>query len=221
MTNGILVINKPRGITSHDVVSFIRRKFKMKRVGHAGTLDPLATGVLIILLGESTKLFNSFSGFDKAYEATLRLGMVTDTADICGKVLCQNSWEDVHESQIEEAFQKFLGSIDQMPPMYSAVKVGGERLYKLARKGLVVPREARRIEIKTLKLLNFSSPEIQFYVECSKGTYIRQLAEDIGEVLGCGGCISQINRVRVGPFSIEESFSLEEINESHIRHWKV
>jgi len=221
MTNGILVINKPRGITSHDVVSFIRRKFKMKRVGHAGTLDPLATGVLIILLGESTKLFNSFSGFDKAYEATLRLGMVTDTADICGKVLYQNSWEDVRESQIEEAFQKFLGSIDQMPPMYSAVKVGGERLYKLARKGLVVPREARRIEIKALKLLNFSSPEVQFYVECSKGTYIRKLAEDIGEVLGCGGCISQINRVRVGPFSIEESFPLEEINESHIRHWKI
>ena len=215
--NGILVINKPQGLTSHDVVSFIRTRLKTRRVGHAGTLDPLATGVLIILLGKSTKLFDKFSSYDKGYEATLRLGMTTDTADIRGSIIREAPYDKITEQQAHEVFKRFTGDIAQIPPMYSAVKINGKRLYKLARKGIEVKRPARRINIRTLNIIDFSPPDIKFYLECSKGTYVRKLAEDVGEALGCGGCISQINRTRVGPFSIKDSLTLEDVHEGHLR----
>ncbi len=218
--DGFLVVDKPSGITSHDVVSFIRRKFNMRRVGHAGTLDPLATGVLIILLGKATKLFDKFSGFDKAYEATLTLGMRTDTADIQGNILNRSPVEGLTNEQIEEAFLRFVGNIEQTPPMVSAVKVNGKRLYKLARKGIEVKREPRKIRIDLLKVINFSLPEVKFYMECSKGTYVRKFAEDVGDVLGCGGCISQIRRTKIGCYTIESAVKLEDVNESYIRHWQ-
>ena len=218
--NGFLIVDKPQGITSHDVVNVIRRKFKMRRVGHAGTLDPLATGVLVILLGRSTKLFDKFSSFDKAYEATMTLGITTDSADIEGKILNQSPCEGVTENQILDVFKQFIGDINQTPPMVSAVKVQGKRLYKLARQGIEVKREPRKINIKSLGLVHLALPEVKFYLECSKGTYVRQLAEDVGRVLGCGGCISQIKRTRIGNFTIEEAAALEEISESHIRHWR-
>jgi len=220
MISGIINVNKPAGMTSHDVVNAVRRKLKMRRVGHAGTLDPLATGVLIILLGKSTKLFDKFSSFDKGYQATLTLGLTTTTADIEGKILKRLPYDHVTRDQTQEVLRKFVGEIEQVPPMVSAVKFQGKRLYQLARKGLEVQREPRRIKIDSLNLENFSLPYVSFSVECSKGTYVRKLGEDIGELLGCGACISQIKRTRVGPFGIENSIALESVDESHIRNWQ-
>lgn len=215
--HGILVINKPSGITSHDVVDIVRRKFKMKQVGHAGTLDPLATGVLVVLVGQATKLFNKFSSFDKAYMATMTLGIKTDTADIKGTVIAQKPYDGVTQEQVERIFKKFLGEIDQVPPMVSALKHKGKRLYQLARKGIEVEREARRVKIHTLKLLEFALPKIQFLLECSKGTYVRKIAEDVGGLLGCEACISQIHRIKVGPFVIEQAVELDQISQKDIQ----
>lgn len=215
--NGVLNINKPKGLSSFDVVRYVRKKLNVRRVGHAGTLDPLATGVLILLVGKSTKLFDQFVSFDKAYEATLRLGLTTDTADINGKVLKEAPYEHISQEQIVQAFQSFIGAIEQIPPMYSAVKINGERLYKLARKGIAIDREPRKITIKTLRAVHFCPPEMKFYLECTKGTYVRQLAEDVGVLLGCGGCIAQIKRTKVGPYTIEQSINLENVNESYLR----
>jgi tRNA pseudouridine55 synthase len=217
---GIAIINKPSGITSHDVVSRVRRRFNMRRVGHAGTLDPLATGVLVILLGKATKLFDKFVAYDKAYAATLRLGTQTTSADITGTVIEQRPFEDVTVDQIKGTFEQFVGESDQFPPMVSAVKFKGERLYKLARKGVVVERTARRIRIDSLKLVDFKLPEVKFYLECSKGTYVRTLAEDVGQRLGCGACITQIERTKVGPFSIQDAVKIEDLNEGHVRNWR-
>ncbi len=219
MKEGILIINKPPGITSHDVVSRVRRTFNMKQVGHAGTLDPLATGVLIILLGKATKLFDKFVAFDKSYRATLKLGLKTTSADIMGATIEEKPFDGIDEKQVRQAFEKFTGDIEQMPPMVSAVKHKGERLYKIARTGKQVERTARKVRIDELKILKFDSPSVEFLMSCSKGTYVRQLAEDVGDVLGCGACISQIERTRVGHFDIKDSIKLEELNESHIRPW--
>lgn len=220
MKEGIVLIDKPGGMTSHDVVSCVRRKFKMRRVGHAGTLDPMATGVLVVLLGKATKLFNRFVGLDKGYRATLEMGRKTDTADIEGKTLEQRSYGPITQKDLQDVFARFQGEILQTPPMVSAVKFKGQPLYKLARRGIEVEREPRTIRIDVLKLLDFSPPYVQFYIECSKGTYVRKLAEDIGEELGCGACISQIQRTRVGPFKLEDSVALDDLSEDHIRNFK-
>ena len=216
---GIVLINKPAGITSHDVVSIVRRTFKMKRVGHAGTLDPMATGVLVILLGVSTKLSDKFVAFDKTYRATLRLGLKTTTADIMGQTLQERSYEGIDEGAVRKVFGQFIGETQQLPPMVSAVKHKGERLYKIARQGLVVERIARKVRIDELTILESRLPDVEFLMSCSKGTYVRQLAEDVGEVLGCGACISQIERTKVGPFDIKDAVTLENLNESHILKW--
>lgn len=220
MMEGILVVNKPDGMTSHDVVAIVRKKFDMRRVGHAGTLDPLATGVLVILLGKATKLFNKFVSFDKAYRATLLLGTATTSADTQGKIIQQLPFEHVTREDIEKTFKKFIGDIEQVPPMVSAVKIGGRKLYQLARKGIEVERPPRQIRIERLELEEFHSPDVKFYLECSKGTYVRQLAEDVGKLLGCGACISQIQRTKVGAFCVDEAVNLEDLNESHIRNWQ-
>ncbi len=217
--DGIIIVDKPTGMTSHDVVSRVRRKLNMRRVGHAGTLDPLATGVLIMLIGKSTKLFDRFVAFDKAYAATLRLGTQTTSADITGEVIENKPFDYVSRLQIEEVLHGFVGESEQMPPMVSAVKYKGERLYKLARKGITVERPARKIRIDVLKLIDCQLPEVKFYLECSKGTYVRTLAEDVGVKLGCGACITQIQRTRIGHFSIDDAVKLEDLNESHVRRW--
>jgi len=217
---GIVVIDKPSGMTSHDVVAQVRKRFNMKRVGHAGTLDPLATGVLVILIGRSTSLFEEFCGMDKAYRATLILGRKTDSADILGKTLSLRAFEGITREDILRAFDRFSGEIDQVPPMVSAVKFKGKKLYELARSGIVVDRPARRVKVHHLQLESYAPPDIRFIMKCSKGTYVRQLAEDIGEFLGCGACISQIQRTQVGPFTIDYAVSLKELNESHIRRWE-
>lgn len=219
MLEGIVVINKPAGMTSHDVVSRVRRKFRMKRVGHAGTLDPLATGVLVVLLGKATKLFHQFEAFDKAYRATLLLGTKTTTADIEGKVIEQRPYEHFTRPQVEKVFDEFVGEMDQVPPMVSAVKMNGKRLYQLARQGIEVRRPARRIVIKKLQILSYQLPRIEFYLECSKGTYVRKLAEDIAQQLDSVACITEIQRTRVGPFKIEEAVSLDDLTEGYIKPW--
>ncbi|MBF0485756.1 MAG: tRNA pseudouridine(55) synthase TruB [Candidatus Omnitrophica bacterium] len=219
MMEGIIVVDKPSGMTSHDVVDKVRRRLKMKRVGHAGTLDPLATGVLIILVGKSTKLFDKFVAFDKAYQATIRLGLKTVSADIQGAVVSEKPFSGISRDHVSEALKKFVGDIEQLPPMVSAVKHQGQRLYKLARKGVTVDRVPRRVRIDVLKLLDFESPLAKVYMECSKGTYVRQVAEDVGEVLGCGACITEIRRTKVGPFVIGEAVRLEELNEGDLKKW--
>ena len=217
--NGIVVVDKPSGMTSHDVVSRVRRIFKMKRVGHAGTLDPLATGVLIVLLGRSTKLFKEFEAYDKGYKASLILGTKTATADIEGAVLQQVDYNQVTREQFEDVMKHFRGDIMQVPPMVSAIKVKGKRLYELARKGIEVKREPRSITIRDLQLVDFSPPRVTFHVECSKGTYVRQLAEDMAERLNNIACISEIERTRVGPFLIREAVALEDLGPEHIKIW--
>ena len=220
MKEGIVIINKPNGITSHDVVTKVRQKFKMKRVGHAGTLDPLATGVIVMLLGKSTKLFDKFVSFDKAYMATLILGTTTQSADTQGAIIEKKPYDYISKEMVLNVFKKFMGPSEQIPPMVSAVKHKGKKLYQLACQGIEVERAPRKIKIYKLELLEFNPPYVKFYLECSKGTYVRQLAHDVGQVLGCGACICQIERTKVGKFSIEESVKIEELNESHIRAWQ-
>ena len=215
--DGIVIINKPQGLTSHDIVDIVRKKFRIRRVGHAGSLDPLATGVLIILIGKATRLFRVFENLDKEYMATLTLGVITDTSDSQGKILETFSIEGVSEVQFKELLNQFTGRIQQIPPMFSALKYKGRRLYQLARRGLTVPRQPRQVEIFQIELLRFDPPLVDLRIACSKGTYIRKLCEDIGKQLGCGAFQSKLNRIRIGPFKIEDAVSLDNLNEAHIR----
>ena len=209
--NGVLIINKPEGITSHDVVGKIRKLYGTRKVGHTGTLDPLATGVLVILLGRAAKAAEYLVADRKTYRAHLTLGITTDTEDITGKVLTQS--ENIPNADaVMTACSEFLGKIKQIPPMYSALKVDGKKLYDLAREGIEVERKARDIEIFQLVCTpTEKSNEYDLLVECSSGTYIRTLCADIGARLGCGGVMSALHRVVAGGFKIENSHTLEEI----------
>ena len=215
MKEGIIVVNKPGGLTSHDVVDIVRRKLSIRRVGHAGTLDPLATGVLVILVGKSTRLFNTLSRLDKEYRATLHLGVKTTTGDSDGKTVeTRECPADITADRVREVFQKYVGELMQTPPMVSAVKHKGKKLYELARKGIEVERSPRRISIRTLRLLRFNPPDIEFLLVCSSGTYVRQLAEDVAADLGCVGCICELERTRVGEFSLREAVELDDIGKT-------
>lgn len=221
MKDGILIINKPKGMTSHDVVDRVRKILKRRRVGHSGTLDPMACGVLVILVGRATKLFKEFLNFEKEYTATLTLGKITDSGDADGKVIQNLSCPELSRERIVDVFKEFIGKIEQIPPMVSAVRYKGKRLYQFARLGVEVPRKARTIFIRELKLIELNLPSIKFYIRCSSGTYIRQLACDIAVRLGCGGYISQIERLSVGPYHLNYAIDLNQVNESHIRHWQI
>lgn len=218
--NGIVVINKEPGYTSHDVVAKARGILKIKKIGHAGTLDPLATGVLILLVGKATKLSNQFMGFDKAYRSTMKLGMKTTSADIQGETIDEKEFSFVTQSALETVFKKFTGDIEQLPPMVSAVRHKGKKLYELARKGITVERKSRPVTIRELSVLEFNLPYVQFFMDCSKGTYVRQLVDDVGDELGCGACISQIERTKVGSFTLDQAVLIGDLNESHIRDWQ-
>ncbi len=209
--NGVLIIDKPEGITSHDVVGKIRKLYGTRKVGHTGTLDPLATGVLVILLGRAAKAAEYLVADRKTYRARLTLGLTTDTEDITGKILTQSN--DIPNSDaVMSACREFLGKIKQIPPMYSALKVDGKKLYDLAREGIEVERKARDIEIFQLACTPTEKEnEYDLLVECSSGTYIRTLCADIGARLGCGGVMSALHRVRAGGFDIENSHTLEEL----------
>jgi tRNA pseudouridine55 synthase len=217
MKNGILVVNKPEGITSHDVVDFVRKKLKIRQIGHAGTLDPIATGVLLILVGRCTKLFNHFLNFDKEYLAILTLGKRTTTGDRQGKIIETRGYSHITEDELKRVLYSYKGEIRQIPPMVSALKHKGRRLYSLARCGIEVSRKPRPVVIKELRLLEFDLPLIKFYLKCSKGTYVRQLAEDIAADLDCVGYISEIKRESLGPFNISEAVALSQIDESCLR----
>ena len=206
--NGIVIVDKPAGWTSQDVVSKLRGALHTKRIGHGGTLDPMATGVLPVFVGRATRGVEFFEHAEKTYVATLRLGLHTDTEDISGTVLEE---KEVHISEAEflGILPQFRGKIQQIPPMYSALKIDGQKLCDLARKGREVERQPREIEIFRLECLEFSGNEARLLVHCSKGTYIRTLCKDIGQALGCGGCMAALRRVTAGEYTIEEAVPLD------------
>lgn len=218
MINGLLLINKPTGPTSHDIVDELRGILGQRRIGHAGTLDPMATGLLVMMLGQATRLSRYLESDEKEYEGTMRLGVTTDTLDAKGKILQQRPCRsDMYRIKKEAA--KFVGRTKQAPPMVSAVRVDGRRLYKLAREGKKVEREPRDVEIFTFEISavgNSSKPvEIDFHIRCSKGTYVRVLAADLGDRLGCGAHLSRLKRTRAGSFSLNDAIELEELNQLH------
>lgn len=212
MINGIINVYKERGFTSHDVVAKLRGITKQKKIGHTGTLDPDAQGVLPVCFGNATKLCDMLTDKDKTYEAVLKLGLRTDTQDITGTVL-ESREVTAEREQIERAVLSFVGEYDQLPPMYSAIKVHGKRLYELARAGREIERETRKVKIHSIRILEIDEEqhEIRMSVECSKGTYIRTLCHDIGNSLGCLGCMKSLIRTRSGAYSIENSLKLSEI----------
>ena len=213
VNNGILNISKEAGYTSFDVVAVVRGIFRQKKVGHTGTLDPMATGVLPVALGKATKVCGMITDWDKEYIAELLLGRVTDTLDVTGTTEGGDPEKAMQltESQIESAVMNYLGEIDQIPPMYSALKLGGQRLYDIARSGRTVERKPRRVIIRKLEILSIELPVVRIKVLCSKGTYIRSLCDDIGRDLGCGGCMKSLIRSSVGPFDLSSAHSLDEL----------
>lgn len=212
--DGVININKPAGMTSHDVVSRLRRILNMKKIGHTGTLDPDATGVLPMCVGRGTKLSEMLMSSEKQYRAELTLGISTDTQDSSGTVLSQRQ-VNVSEAEIRDAISRFIGELEQIPPMYSAIKVEGKKLYELAREGKEIEREPRKVTIHNIEIenINLDKNLVEMTVDCSKGTYIRTLCNDIGEALGCGGHMSALTRTKSGRFEIENTVTLEEIEQ--------
>lgn len=209
--DGVLIVDKPQGMTSHDVVDFIRKHFGLKKVGHAGTLDPMATGVLVILIGRYTKSSNIFSSDNKEYHAEITLGADSDTGDAWGALTPRRTELKVSQDEVRAVFKKFLGTIEQVPPAYSAVKYKGRKLYEFARKGIKVRVDPRKVTIEKLEIINISLPKISFVINCSKGTYVRSLASDIGEALRCGAYLSSLKRTFSGRFGIDSAVSMDEL----------
>jgi len=210
--DGILVVDKPRGWTSHDVVAKLRNRFRLAKLGHAGTLDPIATGVLVLLAGRATKLAEQLLADEKEYRFTTRFGLVTDTQDVSGKTLREDPAAPPRtRAEIEQALARFLGAIEQTPPMFSAVKINGTRLYKLGRKGAEVERAPRPIRISTLVIEELAWPRVTLRAVCSKGTYVRTLCHDLGAVLDVGGCMESLERLRSGAYAIDQARTLESL----------
>lgn len=209
--DGLLLVDKPSGPTSHDVVAQIRRRFRIPKVGHGGTLDPLATGLLVILLGKGTKISERVMGHDKTYEATLRLGVETDSQDADGQVVAEKDASAITAAQVAEQMQARLGDQMQMPPMVSAIKIKGVPLYKLARKGETVERPPKLVHVYRFDLLDFTPPDVRFVVECTKGTYVRTLAHDVGQSLGVGAHLVQLRRTKIGRFDVANAASLDDL----------
>ena len=211
--NGIVIVDKPQDWTSQDVTSRLRRVFNTRRIGHGGTLDPMATGVLPVFVGRATRGVEFFEHAEKTYETVLRLGLTTDTEDITGTALTEQP-VSVSEADILQVLPQFRGEILQVPPMYSALKVNGQKLYDLARKGKEVERQPRPITIHELTFLGFCEDGVRLRVRCSKGTYIRTLCKDLGAALGCGGCMAQLRRVSAGEYTIQEAVPLQTLLET-------
>lgn len=209
----MLNIYKEKGYTSHDVVARLRRIVGQKKIGHTGTLDPEAEGVLPVCLGKATKLCDLLTDKDKTYEAVLLLGISTDTQDTTGKILEEKNTADLREEAVREVVLSFEGEYDQIPPMFSALKVGGKKLYELARDGKEVERKPRHVQIYRIRILQIDLPRVRMEVTCSKGTYIRTLCHDIGEKLGCGGCMESLLRTRVERFGVAESLRISEVEQ--------
>jgi tRNA pseudouridine55 synthase len=208
---GVLLVDKPQGMTSHDIVARMRRVFRIKKIGHAGTLDPMATGLLLILVGKATKVSQYLMSMDKEYTATVKLGVETDSQDADGEIVATKPVPELTQADVEKEMATFMGDQYQTPPMYSAKKVNGQKLYKLARQGKTVEREPRVINVSRYDVLDFNLPEVSVIVGSSKGTYIRTLAHDLGQRLGCGGHLNVLRRTAIGKFRIEDANTLEEI----------
>ena len=209
--NGVIIIDKPQGKTSHDIVGIMRKKFGTRRVGHTGTLDPMATGVLPICIGNATRASDMLTESDKKYRAQLLLGKRTDTLDIEGDVLEERA-VNVTEQEIRDVIDTFIGEIDQIPPMYSAIKKDGKKLYELARQGIEIEREPRRINIYSIDIIDINIPYITVDVHCSKGTYIRSLCDDIGTRLGTGAVMTELRRTYTAGFSIDDAYTIEQLD---------
>lgn len=211
--NGIILIDKPQEWTSHDVVGKLRGILHERRIGHSGTLDPLATGLLVIFVGRATRAVEFAEADTKEYIAGLRLGISTDTQDITGRVISSGGAVP-DEFQLRKALEKFKGELEQIPPMYSAIKVGGKKLYELARKGESIERRSRHITVFDLDIAGRADDDYVLRVSCSKGTYVRTLCNDIGQALGCGGCMSSLRRTKAGVFSVEDAHTIAEVQEA-------
>lgn len=225
-SNGVLLIDKPAEWTSFDVVNFVRSRFNIPKVGHCGTLDPAATGLLVLVFGKFTQLSQKFSGEDKIYEATMRIGMETDSEDMDGNVISEKYWSGVTETMLRDTLAGFVGVQQQTPPMVSAVKKDGKKLYELAREGKVVERESKEIEIFSLDISRVELPRCDFTLHCSKGTYVRTLCADAGRKLGCGAVLEALRRTRSGAFSIEDAITMDQLKtfeqadlELHVRQF--
>lgn len=210
---GILLVDKPKGLTSHDVVAHCRRIYQIKKVGHAGTLDPMATGLLVILIGKATKASQYLMSLDKQYTGTVHFGIETDSQDAEGKVIKELPVPKLKEELINSKMTEFIGDQYQIPPMFSAKKVGGQKLYKLAREGKTIAREPRVIRIQRLEMLGLEPPKMDFIVESSKGAYIRTIAHDMGQNIGCGAHLCVLRRTKVGDFSIDNADTLDALAE--------
>lgn len=223
--DGLLIIDKPEGMTSLDVVREIKRRLGVKKAGHIGTLDPFATGVLPIGINEGTKLIPFLAEGPKDYEVALRLGEETSTDDWTGKVVMKRPWEGIQAEKIEALIPTFLGKIRQIPPMFSAIKIRGKPLYRLARKGIEIERGERVVEIFNIQLKKIDLPLVYFQISCSKGTYIRSLGRDMGRKMGCGGHLRHLRRIRSGPFTIEQAISWERLKDfyqpHHLSPWMI
>lgn len=211
---GVLLVDKPSGMTSHDVVDRIRKATGIRRVGHTGTLDPAATGLLILCIGNATRLSEHLTGLDKTYEGKMRLGVVTDSHDADGEVLEEAPVPDLTREDLQAVCDRFTGLIEQVPPMVSAVRVGGERLYKRARKGETVERKAREVNVRRFDVLNYASPEADVLVECTSGTYVRSLCHDVGQIIGCGAILASLRRTRVGRHAVADALPLDELQDT-------
>jgi tRNA pseudouridine55 synthase len=217
--SGVLVVDKGRGATSFDVVAIVRRRLGVRRIGHAGTLDPDATGVLPILVGEATKITPYLVDQDKEYLATVRFGLTTDTHDMSGRVLSETPVDDLVPARLEDVCRAFVGHIKQVPPMYSAVHHQGRRLYELARAGIEVERAPREVTIRSIAIEKIDGPRATLRVVCGKGTYVRVLAADLGAALGCGGAVESLVRCRVGPFNLRDAVSWPDLMEGGHALW--
>lgn len=213
MFDGMINVYKEKGYTSHDVVAKLRGILKMKKIGHTGTLDPDAEGVLPVCLGKGTKLCNMLTDQNKVYEAVMLLGVTTDTQDVTGRVLEETKGMVLEEAAVKAVIYSFIGEYSQIPPMYSAVKINGKKLYELAREGIEVERNPRNVTILDIQILEFSFPRVRMTVSCSKGTYIRTLCHDIGQKLGVGACMEKLTRVKAGAFDIGDSLTLKRIEQ--------
>ncbi|MBI2439899.1 MAG: tRNA pseudouridine(55) synthase TruB [Lentisphaerae bacterium] len=209
--DGLLLVDKPPRLTSHDVVDRIRRQFRFNKVGHAGTLDPQATGLLILMIGRATRLANALLAGDKTYEGALRLGIATDTQDADGRIIAEADYRQVTRAQVEAAIKNMTGDLMQTPPMVSAVKKDGVPLYKLARQGKTIERAPKLVRVYEFALRDFTPPRVTFFLHCSKGFYVRTLCADMGATLGCGAHLEQLRRTRIGEFDLAQATPLDEL----------
>jgi len=210
---GILLIDKHSGCTSHDIVDMVRRRLKMKAVGHAGTLDPMATGLMLLLIGKATKLSQYLMSADKVYTGTLEFGKVTNTQDKEGEVLEESEVKDFSKEEILDLMKTFIGDQYQTPPMFSAKKINGVALYKMARKGQEIEREPRFIRVSAFDLVDWSKPNMSFSLACSKGTYVRTIAHDLGKKAGCGAMLTELRRTKNGTFDVSNAITIAQLNE--------